>query len=217
MLPFTREQFLGVFADYNTAVWPAQVVAYLLGLAAVAALLRPSPSRHRMVAGVLAAMWTWTGVAYQGVFFARINPVALGFGALFVVQGMLFLVAGVGQRRLVFGPSPGIASALGWVLVAYSMLLYPLLGQSSGHGYPALPMFGVTPCPVTLFTFGVLLLTLAPVPRWLLLIPLAWSLVGGSAAFMLGVVQDWPLFFSGLTIALLVLRDRRRAAAPAAA
>jgi len=217
MLPFTREQFLGVFADYNTAVWPAQVVAYVLGLAVVAALLRPSPARHRVVAGVVAAMWAWTGVAYHGVFFARINPVALGFGALFVVQGMLFLVAGVGQRRLVFAPSPGIASVLGWVLVAYSMLLYPLLGQWSGHGYPALPMFGVAPCPVTLFTFGVLLLTLAPVPRWLLIIPLAWSLVGGSAAFMLGVPQDWPLFFSGLTIVLLVLRDRRRATAPAAA
>ena len=38
MLPFTREQFLGVFADYNTAVWPAQVVAYVLGLIVVAAL-----------------------------------------------------------------------------------------------------------------------------------------------------------------------------------
>lgn len=38
MLPFTREQFLGVFNDYNTAVWPAQVVACVLGLAVVAAL-----------------------------------------------------------------------------------------------------------------------------------------------------------------------------------
>lgn len=213
MLPFTREQFLGVFADYNTAVWPAQVVAYVLGMAVVAALLRPSPTRHRVVAGVLAAMWAWTGVAYHGVFFVRINPVALGFGALFVVQGMLFLVAGVGRRRLVFGPSPGFASVLGWVLVAYSMLLYPLLGQWSGHSYPAMPMFGVTPCPVTLFTFGVLLLTSARVPRWLLIIPLAWSLVGGSAAFMLGVPQDWPLFFGGLTIVLLFPRDRRRAGA----
>ncbi len=213
MLPFTREQFLGVFAGYNTAVWPAQVVAYLLGLAVVAALLRPSPSRQRVVAGVLAVMWVWTGVAYHGVFFARINPVALGFGALFVVQGVLFLFSGVFQRRLAFGTSPGFASILGWMLVAYSMLLYPLLGQWSGHGYPALPMFGVTPCPVTLFTFGVLLLTLARVPRWLLFIPLAWSLVGGSAAFTLGVPQDWPLFFIGLTIVLLVLRDRRRASA----
>ncbi len=78
-------------------------------------------------------------------------------------------------------------------------------------------MFGIAPCPVTLFTFGVLLLTTAPVPRWLLIIPLAWSLLGGTAAFMLGVPQDWPLLFSGLTIVLLVLRDRQRLGAHAAA
>jgi hypothetical protein len=217
MLPFTREQFLGVFAEYNTAVWPVQVVAYVLGLIVVVALLRPSLLGHRLAASALAAMWVWTGVAYHGLFFARINPVALAFGALFVVQGLLFVIAGVAGRRLVFGHSAGFASALGWALVAYAAVLYPLLGQSTGHAYPAQPMFGITPCPVTLFTFGVLLLTSAPVPRWLLIIPLAWSLVGGSAAFMLGVPQDWPLLFSGLTIVLLVLRDRRRAEAHAAA
>jgi hypothetical protein len=217
MLPFTREQFLGVFADYNTAVWPVQIVAYLLGLAVVVAILRPSLPGHRFVAGALAAMWVWTGVGYHGLFFALINPAALAFGALFVVQGILFGIAGVARRRLVFGHPGGFASVLGWMLVAYAALLYPLLGQSSGHVYPAQPMFGITPCPVTLFTFGVLLLTLAPVPRWLLIIPAAWSLVGGSAAFMLGVPQDWPLFFSGLTIALLILRDRRRVGARVAA
>jgi Family of unknown function (DUF6064) len=210
MLPFTREQFLGIFADYNLAVWPAQVVAYVLGLIVVAALLRPSTSRHKLVAGVLAAMWVWTGVAYHGMFFARINPVALGFGALFVVQGALFVIAGIAGRRLVFGRAAGAGSFLGWVLVAYAALVYPLLGQMTGHPYPTQPMFGITPCPVTLFTLGVLLLTSAPVPRWLLIIPLAWSLVGGSAAFMLGVPQDWPLLFSGLTIVYLVLRDRDR-------
>ncbi|WP_298829770.1 DUF6064 family protein [uncultured Piscinibacter sp.] len=75
----------------------------------------------------------------------------------------------------------------------------------------------MTPCPVTLFNLGALLLTSAPVPRRLLVNPLAWSLVGGSAAFMLSVPQDWHLLFSGPTIVLLILRDRRRAAAHATA
>ena len=162
-------------------------------------------------------MWVWTGAAYHGLFFAPINPAALAFGALFVLQGGLFVIAGVFRRRLVFGHPGDFASVLGWMLVAYAAVLYPLLGQSSGHVYPAQPMFGITPCPVTIFTFGVLLLTLAPIPRWLLIIPAAWSLLGGSAAFMLGVPQDWPLFFSGLTIVLLILRDRRRVGARVAA
>jgi hypothetical protein len=212
MLPFTREQFFGVFAEYNAAVWPAQVVAYVLGLAVVVVLLRPSPGGQRLLAGVLAAMWAWTGVAYHGLHFAPINPAAWAFGALFVAQGVLFAVAGIVGRRLVFGHTRGWGAALGWALVAYAAVLYPLLGQASGHVYPAQPIFGITPCPVTLFSLGVLLLTSRPVPRWLLVIPLAWSLVGGSAAFLLGVPQDWPLLFSGLTVPWLMLRDRRAVA-----
>ncbi len=38
MLPFTLEQFLNVFATYNKAIWPAQILAYVLGAVAVAAL-----------------------------------------------------------------------------------------------------------------------------------------------------------------------------------
>jgi integral membrane sensor domain MASE1 len=57
MLPFTREQFLGVFVTYNDAIWPLQIVTYLLGIVVVVALLfrhgRPS---DRIIAGVLAAM-----------------------------------------------------------------------------------------------------------------------------------------------------------------
>jgi hypothetical protein len=35
MLPFTVDQFFSVFGAYNNAVWPTQVVAYLLGAVAV--------------------------------------------------------------------------------------------------------------------------------------------------------------------------------------
>lgn len=215
MLPFTREQFFGTFADYNTAVWPAQIVAHLLGLVVVAALLRPSVPGHRRVAVVLAAMWAWTGGVYHGLFFARINPAALAFGALFVVQGVLFFIAGVTSRRLVFGPSAGVTAMTGWALVVYAAVVYPLLGPWAGHGYPAQPTFGITPCPLTLFSFGVLLLTRSSVPRWLLVIPVGWSLLGGSAAFLLGVPQDWPLLFSGLAALRLIVRDRRHAGARA--
>jgi hypothetical protein len=69
--------------------------------------------------------------------------------------------------------------------------------------------FGVTPCPVTIFTFGILLLTTQRVPRWLLVIPFVWSMIGGSAAILLGVMQDWLLLVSGfIAISLIVLRDR---------
>jgi hypothetical protein len=31
MLPFSVDQFFGVFASYNRAIWPAQIVAFMIG------------------------------------------------------------------------------------------------------------------------------------------------------------------------------------------
>jgi hypothetical protein len=210
MLPFTREQFIAVFADYNAAIFPAQLVAYFIGLSVVVLLLRRSNWTDRVIGGGLAVLWLWTGVAYHGLFFASINKAAVMFGALFVVQGALFLYAALARNTLTFGPGSGFRAWIGWGLVLYATAVYPLLGMWAGHRYPEMPMFGVTPCPVTLFTLGVLLLSITRVPRWMLVVPFIWSVIGGSAAFALGVPEDWPLLLSGVVaVPLVVLRDRK--------
>ena len=216
MLPFTTVQFVAVLVEYNLAVWPMQMLACLLGAGMVILLLGRWPGSDRFIGGGLAAMWAWTGIAYHGLYFSSINRAALAFATLFLLQGgLLFWAAFRGHLR--FGPSAGPAGWLGWAFLAYAMVLYPLVGIAAGHGYPAMPMFGITPCPVTIFTFGLLLLTTAPVPRRLLVIPFIWSLIGGSAAFLLDVPEDWLLLFSGIAIPSLMLRDRARPGAVATA
>ena len=211
MLPFTREQFLDVFVGYNDAIWPLQIAAYLFGIVVVALLFRPGRSSDRIIAGVLAAMWIWNGIAYHGLFFARINTAAYLFGAMFLLQGGLLAYAGIRHDRLRFGFRPGPAAWVGATFTVYAAVLYPLIGIATGHAYPELPMFGVTPCPVTIFTFGMLLLTTERLPRRLLVIPFVWSLIGGSAAIVLGVTQDWLLLASGfIAIPLIILVDRGR-------
>lgn len=195
MLPFTQAQFFAVFTAYNAALWPVSLAFY--GLAAVAlASLRP-----RGLILVLAAMWAWTGIAYHAVFFAPINPAAYLFAVLFVAEaGLLLREAARGDEGR---PAPAHwVSVIGILLIAYAMAAYPLLGLAFGHAYGDLPQFGVTPCPVTIFTLGCFLLRYRR-PRWLLLvIPLIWSLVGGSAAILLAVPQDWPLLASGVGTAI---------------
>jgi hypothetical protein len=199
MLPFTREQFFAVFAGYNRAIWPVQALAYLLALAALALLLLRPRAGERLLPALLALMWGWTGVAYHALFFAAINRAATGFAALFVLQALLFAHAAL-RGGLRFAPRRGARAVCGWALVAYAGVAYPLIGMGTGHGWPALPMFGVTPCPLTLFTLGVLLLAQPPLPRRLLVVPLLWALIGGSAAFLLGVPQDWPLLLAGVLV-----------------
>ncbi len=135
MLPFTREQFLAVFVAYNHAVWPVQILAYLLGLLMVALIMLPSRGRSRVIAIGLATMWLWTAVAYHGMHFSSISAGAWGFAALFVMQGLLFIEAGVVRARLTFGWPKGWTGALGWALVVYASIVYPLLGQLLGDGY----------------------------------------------------------------------------------
>ncbi len=207
MLPFTRDQFLALFVQYNKDVWPAQIVAFALGLAMIVLLFVRSRGRNRIVGVGLAAMWGWTGIVYHWQYFASINDAAPAFAALFVLQAALFLYSGAIRGHEKYRASRGLHAWAGWTMVGYALVLYPLIGLSSGHTLAEAPMFGITPCPVTIFTLGLLLLA-RPVPWWLLAIPLLWSLVGGSAAFLLGVPQDWGLAASGIAALWIAVRDR---------
>jgi len=141
-------------------------------------------------------------VVYQIGFFSRINPIALAFGAAFVLQGVLLLDAAV-RGRIAFGTSRGLRRSTGWALLIYSLLLYPLLGIALGAEYFELPAFGLTPCPVTMTTVGVLLLASGPVPRRLYVIPVTWSIVRGSAAGLLRMPQDWVLLLTPVLLAMV--------------
>jgi hypothetical protein len=77
-----------------------------------------------------------------------------------------------------------------------------------GHRYPGVPSFGLTPCPVTLFTLGFLLIA-TTVPMILLIVPLAWSFIGGTAAILLNIPQDWALLVGG-PVAIVATWMKRR-------
>lgn len=197
VLPFTRAQFIGVFVAHHQAVWPLQWAALLLGGAiAVALMLRtpPTPERQRFVAAGMAVLWLSCGIGYHALQFTAINGAAWLFALLFVVQALLWLHDGVLHLRWDLAPAAVGRRALGWSFVAYAAIAYPALGLALGHRWQELPAFGLTPCPLTLFTVGVLLLARGPVPRRVLVIPLVWSVVGGSAAVLLEMPQDWALW-----------------------
>lgn len=215
MLPFTPEQFLSVFAAYHTAVWPAPLVAYGAGAIVVAILaFGPRPGTDRTVAAILAALWAWTGAVYHGRYFAAINPAALGFAVLFVSEAALFLPIAFGRGGPRFAYRRDRATVFGVALVAYAAVIYPVLGHAAGHVYPATPVFGITPCPLTLFTLGLMMLAGERPPALLLAIPTLWSLIGGSAAALLDVPQDWPLLFAGVAT-VAVVRTCRPVVPPA--
>lgn len=156
--PFTTKQFLGVFAAYNAAIWPIQIVAYGLGLIAVTALWSRRPLAVQLVLSILALMWALNGIGYHFLFFSEINPIAKEFAAFFVLQSILFELSVLVPSDLRFKVELKFRSAAGLSFIVYALLIYGLLGYWAGHGLMSGPMFGVAPCPTTIFTIGMLLL-----------------------------------------------------------
>ena len=74
-------------------------------------------------------------------------------------------------------------------------------------------MFGVAPGPLTIFTFGVLLMLDGRPPILLAIIPLLWALAaGGSAIVRLGAPEDWSLLLAGIVgFGLLYWKRRQQA------
>jgi hypothetical protein len=209
MLPFTIDQFFGVFEQYNQAIWPIHILAYMLGIAAIILTVKKMRYSDQAISLILACFWAWMGIVYHLMYFRTINGAALGFGVLFIIQAIVWLLFGVIRPKLAFQLDTNPYALTGILLIVYAMLVYPVLGTLLGHGYPRSPSFGVAPCPTTIFSFGLLLLTTAKVPKSVLVIPFLWSLLGFTASLLLGVREDIGLVVAGvLSVGLLLWRDR---------
>ena len=197
-MPFTVDEFFALFARYNEAIWPLQISAYILGVAIVGLAFFKSRTADVLIPAGLGVMWLINGVGYHWSFFSALNKPAFVFGVVFTAQAAFLLFAPVIFGGLRFHVARDARSVAGLALVAFAMVFYPVWGLLAGHSYPAVPVFGVAPCPTTIFTIGILFLCDWRAARWLLIIPGLWSVIGATAAVLLDVPQD-----TGLAVALV--------------
>jgi hypothetical protein len=209
-LPFTSDQFFGVFAEYNHNFGLVAVALWIVTLVMLVAAWRNPRGWSRALTALLAVSWLWNAGAYHALLFTRINPAAWLFAALFAVQAGLFVVAAT-RRELEYFQAAGVRGMAGLLLTIYA-LAYPALTIASGHVYPAVPTFGV-PCPTAILTIGLLVTVRGGPPLTLSIVPIVWAFIGGSAALLLGVVTDYVLLVAGVMLAPLVVWRRSRGAA----
>lgn len=205
-LPFSREQFFEVIADYNVAVWPAQFVLSLLAVAMLVLVMRRPERAGRLVSFGLALLWGWVALAYHLAFFWSINPAATFFAAVSLVAAATFAWEGGVRGGLQFTGGLSVTAIIGLVVVMFALAGYPAIGVFIGHRHPESPTFGL-PCPVTIFTFGILLMADPNLPKVLVVAPLVWAVIGSTAAFALGVTQDLGLVVVAVLGVYLLLRS----------
>lgn len=208
-VPFTVDQFLNVIRDYNLAIWPMQIVFYLLFLLIVYFLVRKTSNSDKLINLILALLWLWMGIVYHLLFFTSINKAAYFFGFLTVLQGLIFVYQGGFMQKLSYTFHSDLYGWTGLIFMVYALVIYPVIGYFSSHSYPYAPTFGL-PCPTTIFTFGMFLFANKKVSLWFLTIPILWSIIGTSAAVNFGIREDFGLIITAInTLILIIVRNRK--------
>ncbi len=202
-------QFLAMFDRNNAAVWPMQIVWYVAAAAMVGLALRPTRRASQLVCVLAAAYLAWIGIAY----FAWLNPgmnLSWAWAAVFTLEAVLVLVAGVVRSDLVFRPRWNLASALGGAFIRYALVAYPAIGLLGGHPLHTVPVFGLSPCTTVILFFGLLLSARPPAPKYLLPLPLAWALTAAPPALGTGIVADVGMGVAGVTAVVLIVTEPPR-------
>jgi hypothetical protein len=128
---------------------------------------------------------------------------------MFILQAVLLLITGVFQNKLSFKFHAGMYGITGMSFILFALIIYPVAGYFLGHVYPASPSFGL-PCPTTIFTFGLLLLNGNRFPVSILIIPFIWSVIGFTATFKFGMIEDIALIISAIiTLAMTHIKNRK--------
>ena len=202
--PFTTEQFFLVFENYNLKVFPVQLFIVILGVATLLLIHLKNRYKNRLIGCYLGLLWIWTGLVYHIVFFSAINKDAYVFGGIFILQGILIFINTFNQR-LIFTFTPQSKDYAGYFLILFGLIIYPIIGIAAEGTLVRTITLGL-PCPSTIFTFGLFLLTMNKFPKYLLIIPSLWAIVGLSAAINFGVVQDYMIIISAIIADIILLR-----------
>ena len=212
MIPFSAETFFSFLAQYNAAIWPLQILAYLLAGAAVFCALKPSQHSGRVIAAVLTAFWLGTGAVYHLQFFAKINFWDQAFGPLFLLQGLAFAWRALLRNRLEVLSESRPDRGLGLAILLFALVLYPLLSIIAGQGFSEIAWVGTSPTGTLLFTLGILCFCRPQRQKRLLILPVLCALAGTLFAYLLPLPQDWVLLPAALAVVYLALQRREKAA-----
>ncbi len=201
LILFSAHSYYRLIELYNAAIWPAQILALLLGVGILVVARRGYSGRG--VAVVLAASWLWIAFAFHAARYARLNTAAPYFGWMFGFEAFLLLALG----GLSFQGPTDLQARIGLALFLLALLVMPLAAPLLGRGWRASEVFGVAPDPTAVGTLGLLLFSRAK-RRWpLMILPAAWCVVTGA---ILSVWKNSLWWMVPLAALIAVLSSRRR-------
>jgi hypothetical protein len=203
------ELFFKNMAEYNEAIFPAQIVVYAFAALFLISIFRGSKFLFKVNTLFIAFIWAWNGIVQQGIFFSQYHPQYYFWGIIWLFQAVLIAWYGL-KNNLEFRFNNGVYSYLGLLFIAYALIIYPTIGALAGHPYPRGPIFGVAPCPTVIFTFGSLLFLQKKIRPYVMYFPLLWAIMGLFPVIKMGVLADIGEILIGIITFLMILRRNKR-------
>jgi hypothetical protein len=206
--PITTEQYSSIFEKYNHAIFPVQIILLLLTFLALIGIGSKIKQKDKIVSVILGVIWIWTGIGYHWAFFSHINILALGYGVVFILQGLFLVWEGVILYNLKFVFRMSIQAFLGYFFILYGLIIYPFVGYLIESNLSRTISVGL-PSPTIILTFGFLLLCDKKFSKYLLIIPSLWAVIGINGIIKLGNFQDSIMLIAAIIADVLILRSKR--------
>jgi hypothetical protein len=178
-LLFSPRVYYRLFDLHNRALWPAQLLTAVLGLAILFMLLRPVRARERLVPVLLGTLWIWVAWSFFAERYAAINWAAVYIAPAFALEGLLLIWMGA-RGHLVFAHIRHRPDFAGIGLFVLALAGYPLVAGAMGRPWSAGEVFGIAPDPTAVATLVVLALADGRTRWWLMIIPLLWCAITGA-------------------------------------
>jgi len=198
------EVFFNNVSAYNVSIFPMQIITLVVAIILTYLLfVRPSTGVNKLIKIYLSFTFIWFALMFpfEGVL-------KIIFGLVHIVIAILFFID-IFTAKIEFKfPETSCKRYFMLFLIFSAFALYPLIEYMSGHSYPTILLFGVAPCPTTIFSLALLIGAVPKVGKLifiLLIFPAIFS--GLSVPIMLGVWADLLLLVSGAYGLIILVKN----------
>jgi hypothetical protein len=201
------EEFFDLFGSYNEMYLIVIILTYALAIVALLMAFKKSEYSNRFISLTLTFLWLWVGIVFGILVFGPVPAVMAGielpgawylFGGIFAIHGIILLYFGVIKDTVSYTWKPDPQHYIGLLLILYGLVLYPLVGILAGRVFPEYPIFGIAPCPVTLFTIGILLWCDVKPSLPFFVIPIFWAFMAIVPVLFYEVYADIGTVLAGI-------------------
>jgi len=210
----SAEEWLSIVTAYSTAIWPSQIIFYIMAILITGlCLFKPGRNLNSVMKIYFMTAFAWNGSLWFFILAKDMAGESYGnyfFGAIFMVVAALFVVDIFKQKMHFVFPSGGWRKYVTLSLVIL-VFCYPLFGIALGHDFGRLMYPGTYPCPTTALGIIFLITALPQVDKgiYFLLLLLAIPFTPFIQILRYRVYEDAILFVIGVYGLILYLRGKR--------